>query len=141
MPSTRRKQQPKPPSPIFFLDRNLGRSIANAIHDQGYKALRMSDIYPDGSDQHIPDPYWMKLADKNNWVVLTKDYSLMRDHSDILATSSLRIFAFNNANISGTELVNRLKFNFNRILQRVAKPGPYVYVIASKGLERRWSPP
>lgn len=35
-------------------------------------------------------------------------------------------------------MVERLERNFNRILQRTAKSGPYVYVIGRDGLELRW---
>ena len=74
------------------------------------------------------------------WVASTKDYSIIRDHSDVLAETTLRVFAFNNANVTGPELVGRLEINFNRILQRARKPGPYVWVITPRGLQRRWPP-
>ena len=101
----------------------------------------MVDVYPGGADQRISDPDWMLRADQEGWVALTKDYSVVRDHRDVLAETTLRVFAFNNANITGPEMVDRLETNFNRILQRAAKSGPYVYVIGRDGLELRWQPP
>ena len=101
----------------------------------------MADVYPDGADQRIADPEWIKRADREGWIVLTKDPSIIRDHHDVLAETALRVFAFNNANVAGAELVTRLETNFNRILQRSAKRGPYVWVIARDGLELRWPSP
>ena len=76
----------------------------------------MADVYPDGVDQRITDPEWIKRADGQSWVALTKDYSVIRDHRHVLADTTLRVFAFNNANLTGPELVARLESNFNRIL-------------------------
>lgn len=141
MPSGRRKQQPDDPPPVFFLDRGLGRHlIAEAIRARGYEALPMAEVYPGGADQRIADPDWMLRADQEGWVALTKDYSVVRDHRDVLVETTLRVFAYNNANLTGPEMVDRLETNFNRMLQRMNKPGPYVYVIGRDTLELRWRP-
>ena len=57
-----------------------------------------------------------------------------------LAETTLQEFACNNANLTETEMVDRLETNFNRMLQRLAKRGPYVYVIGRDNLELRWHP-
>lgn len=138
MPSGRRRQQ-SDTTPVFFLDRGLGRHlIAEAVRARGYEALPMADVYPLGSDQRVTDPEWIERANRDGWVALTKDASIIRDHRDVLAETTLRVFAFNNANLTGPELVARLEANFNRILQRAKKPGPYVWVIAPDRLQRRW---
>lgn len=101
----------------------------------------MAEVYPEGADQRIADPEWMVKADSESWIALTKDSSVARDHRDVLAETTLRVFAYNNANLTGPEMVDRLETNFNRILQRAAKVGPYVYVIGRDSLELRWRPP
>ena len=141
MPSGRRRQQPDSPPPVFFLDRGLGRHfVADAIRARGFEALPMVDVYPGKADQWIADPDWIIRANREGWVVLTKDYSVVRDHRDVLAKTTLRVFAYNNANLTGPEMVDRLETNFNRILQRATKPGPYVYVIGRDKLDLRWRP-
>ena len=35
-------------------------------------------------------------------------------------------------------MAERYRVNLNRITQRAAKPGPYVYVVTAAGLEQRW---
>ena len=69
----------------------------------------MADVNPDGADQRITDPEWIKRADREGWIVLTKDPSIIRDHRDVLAETTLRVFAFNNASVTGAELVSRLE--------------------------------
>ena len=113
--------------------------VAEAIRARGYEALPMADVYPDGTDQRTTDPEWIRRADREGWVALTKDPSIVRDHRDVLAETTLRVFAFNNASLTGKEMADRLGYNFNRILQRAKKPGPYVWIIKPNGLQRRWT--
>ena len=139
MPSGRKRQQPEKPLPTFFLDREVGRHVvANAIRARGCAVLPMADVYSGGADQRVPDDEWIEHAGREGWIAVTKDYSIIRDHSEDLRRSELRVFAFNNASISGDEMANRLDRHFNRILRRAAKPGPYVYVIGKDELELRW---
>lgn len=112
--------------------------VAEAIRARGYEALPMADVYLGGTDQRITDPEWIRRASREGWVALTKDPSIVRDHRDVLAETTLRVFAFNNANLTGLEMVDRLDANFNRILQRARKSGPYVWIITPDGLQRRW---
>ncbi len=140
MPSGPRRQQPDTDSLVFFLDRGLGRYlIAEAIRARGYKALPMVEVYPKGADQRVSDPEWIRRADMEGWVALTKDMLIVRDHHEVLAATRLRVFAFNNANLTGTEMVDRLDACFNQILEKAKKPGPYLWVIAANGLKLRWS--
>jgi len=98
----------------------------------------MADVYPYGADQRTPDDDWILRADAENWIALTKDRSIVYDHRDTLAGTSLRVFSLNNANLTGEEMADRIDLHLNRIVQRAAKPGPYLYVIGHSRLERRW---
>jgi len=139
VPSGRRSKRPEPPDPVFFLDRGLGRFlVADAIRQRGYQVLPMVDVYTDGEDERVPDDNWILRADAEGWVALTKDYSIIRDHDDTLAQTNLRVFSLNNANLTGPEMADRFDKHLNRIVQRAAKSGPYLYIVGSKGIERRW---
>jgi hypothetical protein len=138
VPSGRRRT---PPEPVFFLDRGLGRyTVAAAIRSRGFHVLAMFEVYPHGEDQRVGDDEWIARASDENWIALTKDDSIRRDHPDALATSRLRVFALNNANLTGDEMAERYLRHLNRIVQRAASPGPYVYVVSATGLELRWRP-
>ena len=139
MQSGRQQGQPDSKKPVFFLDRGLGRYlVANAIRSQGYEALPMADVYPDGRDQRLPDPEWMRRADQEGWVAISKDRDIPRAHADTLAATTLRLFLFPNPNVSGAELVRRLMDNWDTVLRRAATNGPYAYVIHPRSLVRRW---
>lgn len=139
MRSGRRRSPPELDDPVFFLDRGLGVNfVANAIRERGYRARPMVEVYPDGTDRTVTDDDWIRMASESGWVALTKDYSIIRDHSDALEASTLRVFALNNANLTGPEMAERYMVNLNRIIQRATKPGPYVYVVTAARLEMRW---
>lgn len=139
MRSGRRRSPPKIEVPVFFLDRGLGvKNIANAIRKSGYRALPMVEVYPGGADQKVTDNEWIRLASESGWIALTKDCSIIRDHVDALKASTLRVFALNNANLTGPDMAARYAVNMSKILACATKPGPYVYVVTASGLELRW---
>jgi hypothetical protein len=64
--------------------------------------------------------------------------NLIRDHEQALRSSTLRVFALDNANIAGDEMAQRFQVNLHRIVQRTRKPGPFVDVVHKDRVERRW---
>ncbi len=142
MPSGRRKPPPDRPAPEFFLDRGLGRVIvADMLRSHGHIVHVMADVYPDGTDQFIDDPEWIRRADQHGWIALTKDPSITRTHHGVLVTTSLRAFALDNAQITGPEMARRVESHLGRIIRRARTPGPFVDVIHLHEIERRWPKP
>lgn len=134
MPSGRTKQRPEQLAPTFFLDRGLGRHlVAGVLRKAGFVALPMADVYPHGQDQVVADEEWIERADAEGWVALTKDSAIIRDHADVLAASSLRVFALSNASLTGPAMAERFRINLNRIVQRARQLGPYVYSVTPTG--------
>jgi hypothetical protein len=121
------------------VDRGLGRRQVPAVFTAtGLKVVLMSELYPKGADQLVDDDVWIADVSARGWVALTKDASIIRAHHEALAASTLRAFALDNANITGDEMARRFEVNLNRILQRAAKPGPYVDIVHKDRVERRW---
>ncbi len=112
--------------------------VANAIRARGHIALPMVDVYTDGRDLRLPDSEWMRRADREGWVAISKDNAIPRDHADTLDATTLRLFLIPNANIPGTEIVRRLMANWDGILRQSETSGPYAYVVLPNRLERRW---
>jgi len=141
MPSGRRSKPPETDSPVFFLDRSLGRvHVAAALRDRGLDVVLMAEFYPDGSDQRIADDQWIADVSAIGHVALTKDTNLIRDHRSVLGRSTLRLFAIDTAKLTGPEMAERVDRHLDRILLRARKPGPYAYVIHKEDLELRWRP-
>jgi hypothetical protein len=141
VPSSRRRSQPDSDPPVFFIDRGLGRHhVPGVFVDAGLDVVLMADLYPCGADQSVPDDRWIADVSALGWVALTKDANLTRDHVSALSASTLRVFALDNANITGEEMARRFRVNLQRILQRARKRGPYVDIVHKDRIERRWPP-
>lgn len=85
----------------------------------------MADVYPDGADQGIADTQWIADADRNGWLVLTKDERITRraDEQQALVHSRVRVFAIGNQHLTGTQQASYYVTNVHRTVQRSRKPG------------------
>lgn len=129
---------PDPDGPTFFLDRGLGKyHVSEVISSAGFAVLLMADVFPDDG-QLVDDDTWIADVSHRGWVALTKDAAIARNHSAALRSSTLRVFALPNANLTGPEMAARFEANLNRIVQRARKAGPYVDIVHPDRLERRW---
>ena len=138
MPSGQRQEQPDPTTPIFFLDRSVGKyTVAGALRQIGVKAIHMGEVYPDDG-QYVSDPEWIERCGQEGWVALSKDPAAGRDHLDAVEEAGLQLFVFSNANVTGEENVRRVHVNWGQILSLTKRPGPYVYTIMANSLRKRW---
>ena len=98
----------------------------------------MADVYPGGRDLRLPDPEWIRRADREGWIVISKDNAIVRDHRDVLEATTLRLFLIPNPSLTGAEMVRRLMDNWHAILRRAATGGPYAYAVLPDRIEKRW---
>ena len=80
-----------PESPVFFLDRSLGKKrIATALRQAG-AIVHVHDDYfpPDAKDED-----WLTQVGQNGWVVLTKDHRIRYRHVERLALMKAGVAAF-----------------------------------------------
>jgi hypothetical protein len=60
----------------IFLDRTHGGRMVQILRDAGFNVNPIREVYPNGKDQFIPDPTWVKLCGERNWVIVTGDKRL-----------------------------------------------------------------
>ena len=137
--TSRSRLRPPDPAPRFFVDRGLGKvHVPSVFRSAGYEVIHMSEMYPDGEDQRVGDDQWIAEVSSLGLVALTKDAAIVRDHRDALESSTLRVFALPNANLTGEAMAARYAQHVNRIVQRARKPGPFVDILGPQRIERRW---
>jgi len=130
-----------PPPPEFFIDRSLGRHhLAAALTDCGLVVHTLASLYGEQKAQTVADEEWLALAGKNDWVVLMKDDAIRRRPAEIeaLRLAGVRAFCLTNANLRAVEQSERFVANRHRIIQRAAKPGPFIDGVYPHGLKRLW---
>jgi hypothetical protein len=126
--------------PEFFIDRSLGKSIAEGLRAEGLTVHTMASVYGEQKGQELDDEVWLRDAGKNDWVVLTKDDAIRRRPSerDALADAGVRVFCLTNRHLRGAEQLARFVDNRFRIMQRAQKPGPYIYGVYEGRLGKLW---
>ncbi|PHQ35186.1 PIN-like domain-containing protein [Rhodopirellula bahusiensis] len=76
--------------PPFFVDRNMGKHIAQAIIDAGYDAIHHDDKF----GPTTPDTEWLKEVGKNGWLVISRDEKIGKNPSELIALIDAQVHAF-----------------------------------------------
>jgi uncharacterized protein with PIN domain len=135
------RQQPDPPE--FLVDRSLGRlHLPAALRSLGYRVYTLAEVYGEERSQRVEDERWIERAGREDWVVLTKDDRIRyrKVERDAFVAANLRVFCLTTATLGKEDQTARFVKNINRIVQRARKPGPYIYAVYEKRLERIWPP-
>lgn len=132
--------QPPEETPEFFVDRSLGKRIAEGLRGHGLTVHTMASVYGEKRAQQLPDDVWLHDAGTNDWVVLTKDDAIRRRPAerDALIDAGVRVFCLTSAQLRGEEQTARFVENRNRIIRQARKPGPYIYGVYEGRIERLW---
>ena len=124
---------PPPERPVFFVDRSLGRGVAEALRKAGVEAHRHDDLFA----QNAPDEEWLREVGRRGWVVLTKDKMIRRRPLErgALLSSGVRAFVLTSAQLSGAEMAAIFIRNLPRI-QRLAQKtdAPFVAKVTRGGV-------
>lgn len=129
--------------PEFFIDRSLGKSIAEGLRACGLTVHTMASVYGEGRAQRLPDQVWLRAAGGNGWIVLTKDDAIRRRPAerDTLLRAGVRVFCLTNAQLRGAEQTARFIHNRHRIIRQARTPGPYIYGVYERRIARLWPRP
>jgi hypothetical protein len=126
--------------PEFFIDRSLGKSIAEGLRACDLTVHTMASVYGEERAQRLADQIWLRDAGARDWIVLTKDDAIRRRPAerDALIEAGVRVFCLTSAQLRGAEQTARFVENRHRIIRQARKPGPYIYAVYAKSLRRLW---
>lgn len=131
------------PLPEFFIDRSLGKSIAEGLRACGLTVHTMASVYGESRAQRLPDRMWLRDAGRNGWIVLTKDDRIRRRPAEreALTEAGVRVFCLTNAQLRGAEQTARFVENRHRMIRQARKLGPYIYGVYERRITRLWPNP
>ncbi len=80
-----------PPEPIFFTDRDLGRSVAAALRAGG---LRVEAYHEHFQPDNVPDREWLRFVGGKGWIALSHNKYIRyeRDELDDLMRFGVKAF-------------------------------------------------
>ncbi|MFC6091863.1 hypothetical protein [Saccharothrix lopnurensis] len=125
--------------PEFFLDRGLGRGVADGLRELDWSVHRITDHFPDDA-QCVADEEWLAYGLERGWVPLCKDGRIKgRNHErEPLVVHSAVLFYLNNQQLRRDQMVDRFRCSRPAIDRAVERGGPAVYAIGESGIRRTW---
>ncbi|MEG4939840.1 PIN-like domain-containing protein [Microcoleus sp. F4-D5] len=118
---------------IFFIDRCLGKKLADSLRKKGATV----EIHDDHFKQDIEDKDWLRIVGEGNWVVLTKDQKIASRTLELeaVAEGNVRLFAFVDGDVSGVVVaqafVNALE-NMRGCMR--GNPAPFIAKVHQSGM-------
>ncbi len=126
----RRRNPPPTDSPEFFLDRGLGKRVAEGLAADGWTVHPMFGVWPRSENKRIEDVTWIPKVTENGWVLLAKDSFKLRQERRMITRCEARVFSLPNANMKAEEMVERFLHNRERIFRACQGVGPYHYAVS-----------
>lgn len=111
--------------------------MANALRAEGLAVQTLAERYPE-VEEFVADEVWIREVTAEGLVILMKDDRIRRKprEQQAILESGARAFVVTNANLTGEQLAEVFVENSHRIIQRSRHPGPYIYGVFPRGLEK-----
>lgn len=119
---------PQPAQPEFFLDRGLGRRVAEGLTELGWTVHRAAKHFPDDA-QDVPDVAWLNYGLERGWSPLCKDGRIRgrQAEREPLEVHGAVLFYLDNQQLVVVEMVHRFHRSQQAIYRAVAGGGPRAY--------------
>ncbi|RPF33068.1 toxin-antitoxin system, toxin component, PIN family protein [Streptomyces sp. TLI_185] len=124
----------------FFLDRNLGRRVAEELRARGWTVHRISEVFPSDA-QDIPDEEWISYGLEQGWVPLSEDGRIKTRDLEIqpVLDRAAVLFYLDNQQLRTLEMVERLDKRSDAIHRAIARGGPAAYAVRADRIEQTWT--
>ena len=125
--------------PEFFLDRGLGRGVAEGLTELGWSVHRATDHFANDA-QEIDDEDWLEYGLRNGWTPLCKDGRIKsrRHEREPLVRHRGVLFYLNNQRLLRAEMVRRFHLSQPAIFRAISRGGPAAYAVGASGIRRTW---
>ncbi|MGW7532009.1 PIN-like domain-containing protein [Amycolatopsis sp. NPDC054798] len=125
--------------PEFFLDRGLGRRLAEELTDLGWVVHRAAEHFPDDA-QYVADEDWLDYGLARGWSPLCKDGRIKGRDWERAPLETYRgvLFYLDNQRLRVDDMVARFEQHRHAIYQAVAHGGPRAYAVGAQGLRKTW---
>lgn len=119
--------------PTFYVDRCLGKAVANALRAAGANV----EVHDDHFAQAALDEDWIPQVAARGWVILTKDKNIRRraEEREAVLLSSARVITLSSGNMRGEEMAALFVSCLAEMEDLAVKqPPPFVAVLSPRGI-------
>lgn len=114
----------------FFVDRGMGsRIVPDGLRERGWVLTTMDERYGAKQSQVVIDVDWIWDATRRGEILLAKDRAIAKKplEAQAIREAKSKVFVLASAQITGTQMLERLLANESAIERALARPGPFVY--------------
>jgi PIN like domain len=119
----------------LFLDRTHGGRLIALLRELGFAVNPIKEIYPNGKDQFIRDPEWIKLCGEKNWIILSGDKRLetVPENRQAVIDARAKVFLFMDSESFPQEWAAAVIVGHDRMKEILdANPGPFFVNISKR---------
>lgn len=111
-------------SPVIFIDRSLGKQVAEALRRFGFEVKTMADVYDDDG-QAVEDKTWIKDCGQQGWIVFTQDERIRTRGPEIGAVQlhEAKVFCLHTGTLKAPAKTLYFGRHILPILRRSRRPG------------------
>ena len=125
--------------PDLFLDRSLGRiQVPRLLRDSGLRLVTLAEHYGIPSDEDVSDVDWLELAGTEGWAVLMKDARIRGRavEREAVQAFGVRCFCITRQDLTAAQMVERHLNHLDAIVAACQEPGPFIYAVQERRIER-----
>lgn len=128
-----------PGPPEFFLDRGLGRRVAEGLAELGWHVHRAAEHFPDDA-QDVEDEVWLTYGLERGWSPLCKDGRIKGRHAERapLEVHGGVLFYLDNQRLLVADMIARFHRSQHSIHRAVERGGPRAYAVGELGIRPTW---
>ncbi len=119
----------------IFLDRTHGGRLVALLRELGFPVNPIKEVFPNGKDQFIRDPEWIKLCGEKNWVIVSGDKKLetVPENRQAVIDAKARVFLLMDSESFPQEWAAAVIVGHERMKEILdANPGPFFVNISKR---------
>ena len=119
----------------FYVENGVGKRVTEAINlfssNHGCTAVVQHEVHPQMQLPQHGDEWWIEDATKRGFGIITGDLGIFRTKSerDTVVRASAQIIGFARADYTAWQMLAGLTSHWNRILEQLGLPGPWILKI------------
>lgn len=119
----------------FYVENGVGRRVTEAINlftgNHGCEAVIQHAVHPQMQLPQAGDEWWIVDATNQGFVIITGDLDIFRTASEreTVERTKARIIGYARADYTAWQMLAGLTSHWNRIVEQLEKPGPWILKI------------
>lgn len=119
----------------FYVENGVGKRVAQTINlftsNHGCEAVIQHAVHPQMQLPQQGDEWWIEDATKQGFVIVTGDLGIFRTESEraTVERTKARVVGYARADYTGWEKLAGLTSHWQRILEQLEQPGPWILKI------------